>query len=90
MDSIELFKLLKKQISKNLSGKLTHDGVIIKWEYDGFDDRHNVDDLDEYLYEICDSDIEIIEEFLDDEGIDDFIISQSEINDSFIFFYIEN
>lgn len=89
MTSLDFFYKLQEELSTKLSGVLHYDGDVIKWEYDGLNDIHDVDDLDKYLEEIADMDTEIIQEYLTEINENEFYISEQEIDDTFIYFYIE-
>ena len=83
MTTEDLFLELQDTIADKLLGMLTYDGIVLKWEYDGIDYIH--DGLEEHLDAVAFDDKEIISENIDD----DFIITEPEIHDTFIYFYIE-
>lgn len=76
---------MKKKLEKKISGELTFDGSVIKWEYDAL--NHSYDDLDEHLDFVSNEDKEMIDEYL--KKHDDFLTTEIEIHDTFAFFYIE-
>lgn len=85
MTTDQLFFYMEKKLAKKISGKLTFDGSVIKYEYDGL--NHLFDDLEEHLEEIAFEDKELIDEYL--QKYEDFFSTEIEIHDTFAFFYIE-
>lgn len=85
MSTLELHNTLEYEISDQLTGQLIYDGAVLKWEYDGFDFLH--DGLEEHLDIVAHEDKEIIEEFL--YNYDEFVVTEPEMHDTFIYFYIE-
>lgn len=86
MNLEELFNILNQDdVKDKLSGTITFEATHIKWEYDGLLNNNEID-FDDYLYYIYDNDLEIIKEYVDE---DEFYISNPEIDDTFIIFYIE-
>lgn len=85
MSTQELYQQLNEEIENELQGQLIFDGVVLKWEYDGFDFLH--DDLEEHLDLVAHEDKELINEILADYN--EFIITEPETHDTFVYFYIE-
>lgn len=88
MISTELFNTIKQEISYDLTGELTFDGQVIKWEYDGIKDLH-ISDFEDYLFDTCEIDKDIINEYFHENNLDYLVFSNPEIDDTFIHFYIE-
>lgn len=81
----ELHNILEYNISNELNGEFHFSGEVLKWEYDGFNHLH--DQLEDHLDIVAHEDKEIIEDFLTD--YDDFIVTEPETHDTFVYFYIE-
>lgn len=81
----DLYLELEKTISNKLTGTLNYDGFVLKWEYDGIENIHN--GLDEHLDVVAHEDKEIITDYL--QKYDYFVVSEPEIHDTFVYFYIE-
>ena len=82
----KLFEILKDELSQDLVGEFTFDGSIIKWQYDGLLNSYYDDDLENFLTQKYEDDISLINEIIINEN---FEVSEPEIHDTFIFFYIE-
>lgn len=85
MDSLDLFNLLQEEFV--LVGTLTFDGNLIRWEFDGVDERHLVD-FEDFLLETAETDKEIIRDILEINRLDCHV-SEPEIEETFALFYIE-
>jgi hypothetical protein len=85
MSTQEIYNLMQEEIACDLSGNLIYDGNVLKWEYDGLEHLYN--GLDEHLDIVAHDDKEIIEDFL--TPYDDFVVTEPETHDTFIYFYIE-
>jgi hypothetical protein len=85
MSTQELHSVMEEEIGEKLNGELLFDGQMLKWEYDGI--KHLHDQLEQHLDIVAHEDKEIIEDFLTDH--DDFIVSEPETHDTFVYFYIE-
>lgn len=86
MSTIDLHNIMENEISNELAGELSFDGTVLKWEYDGIDHLHN--QLEYHLDITAHEDKEIIEGFLLDND-EDFVVSEPETHDTFVYFYIE-
>ena len=87
MTTQKIFNLLKEEIGDDLTGEIEYNGEVIKYQYDSF--QKDID-LDIDLYDICDEDRTIIDEWLSsDDNYDDFFTTEPEIDDTIIYFYIE-
>ena len=84
MSTQDLYNHLQEEVDNDLQGQLIWDGAVLKWEYDGFDFLH--DGLEEHLDLVAHEDKEIINENITDE----FVMTEPETHDTFIYFYIEN
>jgi len=78
----EVYDVLYKELSNDLTGVLVFDGVTIKWEFDSFSVLGTDEDAMHDTYEM---DYELIIGVVD---LNDFSVSQPEIVDQFIMFYI--
>lgn len=85
MSTQDLYNHLETEVENDLQGQLSFDGSVLKWEYDGFDFLH--DNLEEHLDLVAHEDKEIINEFIVD--YEEFIITEPETHDTFIYFYVE-
>lgn len=83
----ELYELLEEEVSYNLIGTISNEGIAIKWEYDSFNGEFEIDETEhDHLERIYNDDIEIMKDYFE---FDDFHISEPTIEDTYISFYIE-
>lgn len=83
----ELYNILQDELSSEILGTLSIDGIAIKWEYDSFNKELDYDETElEHLHNTYEGDLESIKEFLIDEK---HHIGDPTIEDSYISFYIE-
>ena len=78
----EVYDILYDELSNDLTGTLNYDGVSIKWEFDSFSVLGSDEDSVHETYEM---DCELINGIIE---LSDYTISQPEIVDQFIMFYI--
>ena len=83
----ELFNILEEEVSYNLIGSITNEGIAIKWEYDSFNGELDYGETEiEHLERIYHDDLEIMKDLT---NLEDFHISDPTIEDTYISFYIE-
>lgn len=83
----QLYELLEEEVSNNLIGTISNEGIAIKWEYDSFNAEFEIDETEhDHLERIYNDDIEIMKDYFE---FDDFHISEPTIEDTYISFYIE-
>lgn len=81
----DLFEQLKEEIEENLSGIFEYYGDVIRYEFDAFH-KDIIHTIEHVAYE----DHCIVQEWLDDnKEYSDYIITEPEIQDSILYFYIE-
>jgi len=85
MTTKELFDIIKDELILDLEGEIKYRGDVIKYEYDAFNVLE--DEIDNHLEDVCYEDRYIIEDFLKD--YDEFIMTEPEIHENTIYFYIE-
>jgi hypothetical protein len=78
----KFYDKLNEDTSDLLMGTLSHNGDLIRWEYDCFG-QHNTE---EHLMEVYHDDVEIL---LDNAELDEYSIGEPQIEMDFISFYIE-
>ncbi|MFW6219898.1 MAG: hypothetical protein ACOC33_03580 [bacterium] len=89
MSTFDFYNILNdNNIIKELTGDVElEDHEMIKWSYDCLGNTY--EDLDDFLMSIYESDLEIIEDFIDDNDIEkEFKILNPEIIDTIISFSI--
>ena len=83
----ELFELMHEEVSDQIIGLLSYEGIAIKWEYDSFNIEFNEFETElEHLHRIFEEDLETIKDII---NIGSCIISDPTIEDTYISFYIE-
>jgi len=86
MSTQDLYIVLNEEIADNLSGEITYEGDVIKYEYDGFKNFNYGESLDHICYE----DRCLINEWLESsDEYSNFLTTEPELHDRIIYFYIE-
>ena len=85
MNLQELYDELK-EISFDLMGKISYDGISIKWQYDLYNNEIEFETEEEFLNKIFQDDLEIINDYI---CIDHYDITTPIIDETIISFHIE-
>lgn len=87
MDLSELFEMMHEEVTDQIVGILSYEGIAIKWEYDSFNTEFSELESElEHLHRIFDEDLETIKDII---NMKNYHISDPTIEDTYISFYIE-